>query len=162
MGVVGRSSLVFFLKKRQKTSLRWFDSHERDISLFLLGHEQKGRKCYAFTLLFLLVTLRGVSFITWTVQVVTISHTSKSQATFSIPTKECLYTLSLGSQLGLQTKITSWSWWFLCKTYAVIPRGIEPRFPGWKPDVLTVRRWDQMVSGFLLFLHIPLSGFLKT
>ena len=24
----------------------------------------------------------------------------------------------------------------------VIPRGIEPRFPGWKPGVLAVRRWD--------------------
>ena len=39
--------------------------------------------------------------------------------------------------------------------YYVLPRGIEPRFSGWKPDVLTDRRWEQKNQYLIRFTDYP-------
>ncbi len=50
----------------------------------------------------------------------------------------------------MNTLIHSWlstSHWMEWQLFLVVPPGVEPDFSGWKPDVLTDRRWDQIWSG---------------
>ena len=89
---------------------------------------------------------RGVSVVTQPVSVVArlfhsvhnLAGNSFDSHVNSLP--DCLLVCS-------QTKTAPWQ---VRVFVLVIPRGIEPRFPGWKPGVLTIRRWDHVGHCILL------------
>ena len=44
--------------------------------------------------------------------------------------------------------------------YMVRPRGIEPRLPGWKPEVLTTRRWPhKLFNAWTLYIYCKIVKF---